>query len=672
MSNVNGTPRHAADSSRDYVDAHISPTLNAGLVALCKTKPADPISWLANWLIRNKPPPVQPQLAPDAKQKLLTKQLTERFALVPDTYAAMDADGDGTVGIRDLETIFGREKAREAMRSLDLDGDGRISREEWLAVYGALQSGLSYRDTVHPFEGISESSRRIMYNLIGFLDCRDAVERTALAVLPHSFLDRFPSFSEEPSALRQAPASGSAAVSDYDSLVAHNAPVKDDLIALVRAVLTDVGLDPDAPALHDGKPVADGKSLTCLTIGPLKSRERCDEKAANEYDGQHARIIDCVRCSIIVDTEEQLLAVTTKLRDAAAPSVADLVQQRAAGGGGAFGGGGAPPPFAIVRLKNRYKEPLFNGYRDALYSVALAAPDGGIVVCEVQLHLGAILTHKKASHRFYEFFRSYFRGASDAIEQRMTVLSKLTSLDARSPDALMHSGLSSSSLEELDALDTLFGVQMLGDYPSQTLVRQRRLELAIASNDALRIASEQELLSASLWRTGKLAEAEPYCRDCLATRLDVLGPSHQTTLDISNLLAHILKDGGQYAAALPLYRKVLAARTDALGAHHLGTAAAVNNLAVLLSKLGEMEEAEQLFRDALGPRAAKLGGEHRDTLLTTYLLAETLERQPTRRSEALALYETVYEARCRSLGLEHGETRQVLEKLEKLREQSQS
>ena len=39
--------------------------------------------------------------------------------------------------------------------------------------------------------------------------------------------------------------------------------------------------------------------------------------------------------------------------------------------------------YAVLRHKNRYKEPLFNGYRDALYSVALETADGGVVVCEV-------------------------------------------------------------------------------------------------------------------------------------------------------------------------------------------------------------------------------------------------------------------------------------------------
>ena len=39
----------------DYVSNEIMPTLQRGLHALCKEKPADPRTWLAEWLLANKP-----------------------------------------------------------------------------------------------------------------------------------------------------------------------------------------------------------------------------------------------------------------------------------------------------------------------------------------------------------------------------------------------------------------------------------------------------------------------------------------------------------------------------------------------------------------------------------------------------------------------------------------
>ena len=71
----------------------------------------------------------------------------------------------------------------------------------------------------------------------------------------------------------------------------------------------------------------------------------------------------------------------------------------------------------LLRLKNRYAEPLFNGYRDGLYSIAIAAPAGGWVVCEVQLHLGAILAHKKQSHHCESVSRPVGQSASRLVSR---------------------------------------------------------------------------------------------------------------------------------------------------------------------------------------------------------------------------------------------------------------
>lgn len=41
--------------AKDYVTQALTPTLTAGLVELCRTKPAKPVEWLAQWLIANNP-----------------------------------------------------------------------------------------------------------------------------------------------------------------------------------------------------------------------------------------------------------------------------------------------------------------------------------------------------------------------------------------------------------------------------------------------------------------------------------------------------------------------------------------------------------------------------------------------------------------------------------------
>ncbi|NXN21825.1 NDK5 kinase, partial [Nycticryphes semicollaris] len=48
-------PIPAGQRARDYLNLYIKPTLLAGLTALCKEKPADPMIWLADWLIEHNP-----------------------------------------------------------------------------------------------------------------------------------------------------------------------------------------------------------------------------------------------------------------------------------------------------------------------------------------------------------------------------------------------------------------------------------------------------------------------------------------------------------------------------------------------------------------------------------------------------------------------------------------
>ncbi|XP_009993940.1 PREDICTED: nucleoside diphosphate kinase homolog 5 [Chaetura pelagica] len=48
-------PIPTGQRARDYLNLYVKPTLLAGLTALCKEKPADPMTWLADWLIEHNP-----------------------------------------------------------------------------------------------------------------------------------------------------------------------------------------------------------------------------------------------------------------------------------------------------------------------------------------------------------------------------------------------------------------------------------------------------------------------------------------------------------------------------------------------------------------------------------------------------------------------------------------
>lgn len=47
----------------DYCSLYLNPTLLEGLTHLVKTKPVDPVLYLAEWLLKNNP--FQPRFPPD-------------------------------------------------------------------------------------------------------------------------------------------------------------------------------------------------------------------------------------------------------------------------------------------------------------------------------------------------------------------------------------------------------------------------------------------------------------------------------------------------------------------------------------------------------------------------------------------------------------------------------
>ncbi|XP_066505895.1 nucleoside diphosphate kinase homolog 5 isoform X1 [Hoplias malabaricus] len=48
-------PVPMGEAANDYLNRYINPTLLIGLTELCKSKPADPFIWLAEWLMKNNP-----------------------------------------------------------------------------------------------------------------------------------------------------------------------------------------------------------------------------------------------------------------------------------------------------------------------------------------------------------------------------------------------------------------------------------------------------------------------------------------------------------------------------------------------------------------------------------------------------------------------------------------
>lgn len=393
-----------------------------------------------------------------------------------------DTNGDGLLTKEELEATLTLEDLDGAtfksfFHNLDANGDLMLTLEEFCAASELLApEDVVMWDKKEPFPGLNVQTRTMLFNLLGFLGSRERVSREARQCMPHNFMSEFPSFAHD-DCMRQQRLDGLGPVRDYAELSQAGTAAMPAFVQLVRGIVESVGLDPDAEAQHDGKPLPrnETENFGILSIAPLKAQPRCDEKVRNEYGGEYDKIADCVRCSIVVETEAQLVEVARRLRDLSGEGLLldEVRRQVSLGEHGEDGAravataasqgtaepaqrpqlmsadsakvlAAAPCRFVVVRFKNRYAQPLFNGYRDALYNLALEVRPGACwQLCEVQLHLAAILSHKKQSHGYYEFFRAFFSGDSGSIERRLAILSQVSSVARRWQPRKVADGLAS-------------------------------------------------------------------------------------------------------------------------------------------------------------------------------------------------------------------------------------
>jgi len=255
--------------------------------------------------------------------------------------------------------------------------------------------GVHLGASKHSIPELPARFREFLSNVSGFLESKLLLDATAARVLPHKWMERHPSFVLSEESLVQRNLRGER-VKNLDELheVAREAKPKFD--SIMANIVRDSGLDPAMiVSSKDGKPlmINHNTPFRVLSLADLKGVGRMAEKASNELKGDFSRLVDVVRCSVVVFTEEQLESVAQPLKRLSTKRRNNNnINNRG----------------IVVRLKNRFKTPLFNGYRDALYNIMVYC-DGGsnddndaathavTHVCEVQLHLADIVAHKEST-----------------------------------------------------------------------------------------------------------------------------------------------------------------------------------------------------------------------------------------------------------------------------------
>ena len=451
-----------------------------------------------------------------------------------------------------------------------------------------LSACLSFRD--RKFDA-NEKAQMFFERILDFVAAKNKLDETARRVLPQNFMNAFASFKREDLAVQMplTPPIGvsNAASMSLDEVYLAAERARPEFAKLMNAIVVNAGVEPDAPVIVDGRPLG----YKQLESAPLKGRARAREKVEDDYRGQARRLCDCVRCSVIVNSEAQLIAVAQALEDSAAAP--DGVE------------------FKVVKLKNRFKEPLYNGYRDALYSIRVRVPGTDAWhVCEMQLHLAEIIAHKSATHVLYEFFRSYFAGNMEAVDERMQVLIALGGRVGASASLgdFVQEVAKGDDEQHMQQLEFML-CSMLGEHALALKVREGRIRLVKARQKSgggrrdrtLRFALlEHYTQYANLCRTaGLFNEAESTYESTYQSLFDEFGDEHPLTLECASGLARLLRETQRFAQAQPWYLYLFHTKQRLLGPDDPSTLYSGQGLANLLRETGKFAEAESLYRDVL-------------------------------------------------------------------------
>lgn len=311
-----------------------------------------------------------------------------------------------------------------------------------------------------------------------------------------------------------------------------------------RVVLDTLGYELVRKALRKDPEkvvVGDYKRFTDATVKP---KQRAQEKVMNDYKGDVKRLKDATRCSMVAKTPSELyrlMKILTTPHD----------------------------HFELLRFKNRFNNPTFTNYADALAHVRIRMHDGSSFVVEVQVHLASLL--QVDSSKIYEYFRSFRPDAR--LTQAIDTLGRHDDLSALYE--LVKDAIQKGDEDSLDALDALLG--KLRD-PMQVRVRQRLVQKS-SRKESKQHAARLNNLADLLRDQGHYSMARP-----LYERAIAIDEQH-----ISNL-AELFKAQGRYDEARPLFERAVEISSRPDLARHLAS------LAEVLLELGDVDEAKLLYQ----------------------------------------------------------------------------
>mmetsp|Transcript_12506 Transcript_12506/g.22801 ORF Transcript_12506/g.22801 Transcript_12506/m.22801 type:complete len:605 (-) Transcript_12506:35-1849(-) len=480
---------------------------------------------------------------------------------------------------------------------------------------------------LHPITGMNITS------LTGMIALKNKINGIAAKMLPDGIMNqkRFASFKEL--------SEQESAAKSLDELYVEAETALPEFEETVRRIVVESGLDPDFYPLVEGKKVVDDDVVfKALTVNSLKRMERTVVKVKNKYDGNFLRVFDLVRCSITVETEEQLGRVLTKLL--------------------ATGN--------VVRLKNRFATPLPSGIRDCLLNIKIAGH-----ICEVQLHLSYIIKEKGEMHTFYNFFRELFSDASESytdILDRAEVLGDLGSKRgegegsvAANVSKLLHEG----DLKRLRGLGLLVGSKTgFGDEDLDLEIRKRIKEVIEAEGGEgegkkLELLDAYFDLGAAYISVSDFDNAKIYFRQAKEGYEEQLGSDSEKALEVTYEL--ILMTASIDDENIEKIRDLLKRMEGVLGKENALTLKGLKQLGDVLMENGVTKEAKEVYKTWLMGQEKimqRLPSSEEDQrgMLVTLMNVGAVNYTLQNYEKALEFYQRALKGEERTLGKAHPNT----------------
>ena len=424
-----------------------------------------------------------------------------------------------------------------------------------------------------------------------------------------------------------------------------------------------------------------------VVIAPMKERERAQEKARDDYSDRtpgpaEAWLFDVVRGKIVCVTGDEVLAVWHALQ---AMSHVD-----------------------VVRVKNRCKEPKFNGYRDFLINlrvridgdndnaksdevrlpratesdaVAAAESEGPSQtnvravwhMCELQLHIKQIVDVEKElhSHVAYEFFRNYFHGNEDAVKKRLAVLLEFGEA-AKSPEKMVNTVLASKTAD----IASLQAVLRLMKMMSKLELRDQLLRAILDRVEAKHGEASPEYakrlgeLAGLQKERGHLDEAEKSYRKSLKILQEIqsgeVADEATADEDVADALANLalvlkMQDRpDKYDESKLLSQQYVDIMEDLFGEESENKrpeklAPCYEDRGDLLNKTGQLGEAMSLFKKALKINEEAFGEKHLSVSVSKTKIGTLLQDQK-KYAEAEKCFRDSLDIKRKVFGEEHQNT----------------